>query len=72
MSDHIKTIGEFVGTYIILRGIFARWLSELIQKYLLAPFFKLLKNKLIKSERDLAYFLHSYNECITKQKTGDK
>lgn len=51
--------------------MFKRWLGDISTDKIIKPLVNILKKKLIKTERDMAIYLHGYNEMINKNKAGD-
>jgi hypothetical protein len=47
-----------------------RWLGDVTTNNIIKPLVNLLKKKFIKTERDMAVYLHGYNEMINKKKAG--
>lgn len=57
---------EFVFVFVIIRGVFSKWLGSKIVKYIFKPLAKIIKHRLIKSERDVAIWLHYRNKALKK------
>lgn len=51
---------------VIFRGVFSKWLGVQMTKRFFAPLFRWLQRKLIKTERDVAIFIHYRNRALNK------
>jgi hypothetical protein len=71
--DFHKIFNEALIPYIA--GIFGymskRWVGEMVADKLIKPLVNILKKKLIKTERDMAVYLHGYNETANNRKAGE-
>jgi len=57
---------EFIVIYVIFRGIFSKWLGAKLVDYVFNPFGRFLKKRLIKTERDVAIWMHYRNRALHK------
>lgn len=57
---------EFIIIYVIFRGIFSKWLGAYFVKYFFDPINRWIKRRLIKTERDVAIYIHYRNKAMHK------
>ena len=57
---------ELFISYIIMRGIIVPFIVMLFRKYLLDPSVRWFKQRYLKTERDIAIWLHYRNKAMNK------
>lgn len=62
---------EFFFAYIIMRGIIAPFITMLFKKYALHPLFNYFKKHFLRTEREVAIWLHYRNKAINKGHNHD-
>lgn len=62
----IKKLIDFFILYIILRGIIAPFLTSLFKRFLLEPIANWFKHHFIRTEREMAIWLHYKNKALNK------
>lgn len=58
----IKTIGEYLLLHIFIRGLISPFVVEKLKKYIIHPLGNWSKHRLIKTERELAVWMHYQNK----------
>lgn len=65
-TPSFTTIVEFFVVWVIWRGIVVRWFSEIIRKHAMEPSGKWLRKYVIRSQREMAIWLHYRNKALNK------
>ena len=62
---------DYIVIYVIFRGIFSKWLGNKLIDTVFAPLGKFMKKRLIKTERDVAIWMHYKNKAMNKGHNHD-
>lgn len=57
---------EFILIYVIFRGIFSKWIAKKLVIYIFDPMGRFIKHSLIRTERDVAIWMHYKNKALHK------
>lgn len=66
LPNTIPELFEFIVIFVIFRGIFSKWLGSYFVKYFFSPISRWIKRRLIKTERDVAIWMHYRNKALHK------